>query len=303
MVQLKRQVVGPLLAVFALAAGSAAAGSLPSPTEQPILTISGKIGATNRGDTAQFDRGMLEALGMETVETSTPWHNGPVRFEGVPLDRLMKEVEATGRRVSVVALNDYARFGSRLVGDLCMVSAVGSVRDRLRAAIPELRGGRVTQREAAHGLAQLHDRHALRLRHNGCFSKRHWCRWSGSRSADGYRLGRHRCRRRFSRRGWLCLRGRVRRVWLAWARRAYFPGRAVSKTEPIGFAEHGVSGQTTPQLCRDLAGAQALSPELFEALDPLLGPGQARICHRRLQAESLNQTDRGWPARVMVCSY
>src|SRR3954462_15826045 len=44
-----------------------------------------------------------------------------------------------------------------------MVSAVGSVRDRLRAAIPELRGGRVTQREAAHGLAQLHDRHALRL--------------------------------------------------------------------------------------------------------------------------------------------
>lgn len=109
MVQLKRQVVGPLLAVFALAAaGSAAAGSLPSPTEQPILTISGKIGATNRGDTAQFDRSMLEALGMETVETSTPWHNGPVRFEGVPLDRLMKEGEATGRRVSVVALNDYA---------------------------------------------------------------------------------------------------------------------------------------------------------------------------------------------------
>src|SRR3954454_4973799 len=108
MVQVKRQVVGPLLAVFALAAGSAAAGSLPSPMEQPILTISGKIGATNRGDTAQFDRGMLEALGMETVETSTPWHNGPVRFEGVPLDRLMKEVEATGRRVSVVALNDYA---------------------------------------------------------------------------------------------------------------------------------------------------------------------------------------------------
>src|SRR3954469_17673058 len=80
MVQVKRQVVGPLLAVFALAAGSAAAGSLPSPTEQPILTISGKIGATNRGDTAQFDRGMLEALGMETVETSTPWHNGPARL-------------------------------------------------------------------------------------------------------------------------------------------------------------------------------------------------------------------------------
>ena len=106
--QAKKHVVGPLLAVLGLmAAGSADAGSLPSPIEKPLLTISGKIGATNKDDTAQFDRGMLEAHGMETVETSTPWSNGPVKFEGVPLDKLMKEVEATGQRVSAVALNDY----------------------------------------------------------------------------------------------------------------------------------------------------------------------------------------------------
>src|SRR4051812_29999015 len=178
--------------------------------------------------------------------------------------------------------------------------AIWQARGRVRATVPELGGSWITQRPPAHGLAQLHNRPPLRRRHNGCFSKRHWCGWSGSRSAGGYRLGRHRCRRRFSRRGWLCRRGRVRRVWLAWARRARPLALALSKTKPMRFTEHGVSGQATPQLCRDLAGAQALSPELFEALDPLLGPGQANICHHCLQSESLSHTDRDRPARAVV---
>lgn len=106
---IKAQMVGPLLAVLGwLGAGSAEAGPLPSPTDKPVLTISGKIGVTNKDDMAQFDRGMLESIGLETVETTTPWYNGPVKFEGVPLDKLMKQVEASGQRVSAVALNDYA---------------------------------------------------------------------------------------------------------------------------------------------------------------------------------------------------
>src|SRR3954468_22795121 len=98
----------PLFAALGLMAGGPGAASLAPPADKPILTISGKIGATNKDDTAQFDRHMLEALGMETVETTTPWHSGVVKFEGVPIDKLMKEVEAQGQRVSVVALNDYA---------------------------------------------------------------------------------------------------------------------------------------------------------------------------------------------------
>jgi len=94
-----------LLGLFA--AGQASAGSLPVPTEKPILTISGKISTTNKDGKAQFDRPMLESLGMTTVETTTPWYNGPVKFEGVSLDKLMKLVGATGERVVVVALNDY----------------------------------------------------------------------------------------------------------------------------------------------------------------------------------------------------
>jgi hypothetical protein len=89
------------------ALGATYANALDTPTERPILTISGKITVTNRNSTAQFDRPMLEALGMTTVETTTPWHEGKVKFEGVSLDRLMKQVGATGQRVAVVALNDY----------------------------------------------------------------------------------------------------------------------------------------------------------------------------------------------------
>lgn len=103
---------GILLAVLGLlltaGGGMAQSGSLPAPTDKAILTISGKIGATNRDEGAQFDRQMLEALGMETVETTTPWYNGMVRFEGVSLDKLMKKVGASGERAVVVALNDYS---------------------------------------------------------------------------------------------------------------------------------------------------------------------------------------------------
>ncbi|MBF9233176.1 molybdopterin-dependent oxidoreductase [Microvirga alba] len=83
------------------------AGSLATPTEKPILTVAGRIDTTNKDDTAQFDRPMLEALGMVTVETTTPWYNGPVKFEGILLDKLLKHVGAVGERALIVALNDY----------------------------------------------------------------------------------------------------------------------------------------------------------------------------------------------------
>jgi hypothetical protein len=45
---------------------------------------------------------------METVETKTPWYKDSVKFEGVPLDRLMAHVGAKGERVQAIALNDYS---------------------------------------------------------------------------------------------------------------------------------------------------------------------------------------------------
>ncbi len=96
------------LACAAIVAGSTAkADELPVPAGKPILTISGDIAQKNVGDTAQFDRAMLEKLGLVTIETTTPWYQGPMKFEGVPMDKLMADVGAKGQRVVAYALNDY----------------------------------------------------------------------------------------------------------------------------------------------------------------------------------------------------
>lgn len=101
------RLLAPFLALLVLVAGGAAL-ALTAPTAAPILTVSGKITVTNRGTTAQFDRAMLEAIGMVAVETNTPWYKEKVTFEGVPLAKLMQAVGAQGDKLTVVALNDYS---------------------------------------------------------------------------------------------------------------------------------------------------------------------------------------------------
>jgi hypothetical protein len=56
---------------------------------------------------AQFDRKMLEALGETSFSTSTPWYDGPHKFEGVPLAKLLDAVGAAGDHLIATALNDY----------------------------------------------------------------------------------------------------------------------------------------------------------------------------------------------------
>lgn len=106
----RRPLVALLVACQALVVTGTLAGTpgLPQPTEAVILTVSGRISIFNRGDTAQFDRPMLEALGTRSFTTTTPWHDGPVTFEGVPMTRLMQAVGAQGDTVTALALNDYA---------------------------------------------------------------------------------------------------------------------------------------------------------------------------------------------------
>lgn len=86
----------------------------------PLLTVAGQIRVRNRGEETVFDRTMLESLGSATITTTTPWYEGPVRFEGVPMAKLLEAVGAEGQMLTAVALNDYstdipmedfARFG------------------------------------------------------------------------------------------------------------------------------------------------------------------------------------------------
>ena len=60
---------------------------------------------------------LLEKLGMKTVETTTPWYTGKVRFDGIPLNKLMDLVGAKGQSVRVLALNDYFDRQERLMDD------------------------------------------------------------------------------------------------------------------------------------------------------------------------------------------
>jgi hypothetical protein len=85
----------------------AQAAPISAPQGKPILTISGEITEKNTPDAVEFDRAMLEKIGMVTIETTTPWYKGSMKFEGVPLDKLMAEVGAKGQHVVAYALNDY----------------------------------------------------------------------------------------------------------------------------------------------------------------------------------------------------
>jgi hypothetical protein len=100
-----------LFAVMTMAAAAAVpfaqAGSLPPPAGEVILTVDGAIENTTDGKQAQFDLAALEAMGLTAVETTTPWTDGVIRYEGVLARDLMKRVGANGTKLVATALNDY----------------------------------------------------------------------------------------------------------------------------------------------------------------------------------------------------
>jgi hypothetical protein len=102
------QKMAAILVVTAFFSSNAVAQVLPTPSGKPILSVSGNITRTNSGPEALFDRDMLEALGTVGFETVTPWDKQPVRFEGVPLARLLDRLGTSGTRLTAVALNDYS---------------------------------------------------------------------------------------------------------------------------------------------------------------------------------------------------
>lgn len=101
---------GWILVAFLLSSGfhGAWGAGLPAPAGRVILSIDGNVTETNAGERADFDRSMLEALGMHGLTTTTPWTNGPQHFEGVLMRDLLRRVGARGKSVLATALNDYA---------------------------------------------------------------------------------------------------------------------------------------------------------------------------------------------------
>lgn len=90
------------------AARTAHAAALTRPEGKVVLTITGRIKETNAEGAAEFDIAMLEAIGMKSFTTATPWFTGPVTFEGVPMAALLDRVGAMGETITARALNDYS---------------------------------------------------------------------------------------------------------------------------------------------------------------------------------------------------
>jgi hypothetical protein len=86
-------------AVFLLAFAS------PADAEETILTVTGNIIS---GADVNMTLADIEALGTARIVTTTPWHDGEVTFEGVPMSRLMEAVGANGTVAFVHALNNYS---------------------------------------------------------------------------------------------------------------------------------------------------------------------------------------------------
>lgn len=84
-----------------------ARAAMDPPAGEVILTVAGKISETNVGEEAHFDREMLAALGMETLETTTPFEEGPQVFQGPLLAALLEAVGADGQVIIATALDGY----------------------------------------------------------------------------------------------------------------------------------------------------------------------------------------------------
>ena len=90
-----RFITAIVFAVFAFAMPAIA-------QDVPAVTISSAAGSI------KLDRNELEAMGLVSIKTTTPWNEGVVDFEGVPIKALLEKANATGDTTTVIALNDYS---------------------------------------------------------------------------------------------------------------------------------------------------------------------------------------------------
>jgi hypothetical protein len=97
---------GIFAAVFV--AHAAPAQTLPQPSDDIVLTVTGDIAVSNAEGAAVFDRAMLEAMEPVEFTTNTMWTDGPQVFTGVLLLDLLAMLGVTEGTIRATAINDYA---------------------------------------------------------------------------------------------------------------------------------------------------------------------------------------------------
>jgi hypothetical protein len=90
-----------------LASWLPAARAIERPKGKVILTVTGRIGLRNSEAGAEFDMDMLAAMPQHTFSTKTPWYPQARKFTGPLLRDVLVSVDAQGRSLKAVAINDY----------------------------------------------------------------------------------------------------------------------------------------------------------------------------------------------------
>ncbi len=83
------------------------ADDFSAPMGEVLLTASGMIAATNQDGTLALDQEQLAALPQTSFTTSTTWTDGTPTFQGVLLKDYIAAIGATGKTITLTALNDY----------------------------------------------------------------------------------------------------------------------------------------------------------------------------------------------------
>ena len=93
-----------------LSASTIAAGErVPAPEGTPVLTVTGKIAATNGAGGLRLDAATLDRLGLMQMTVYEPWVKTDLQFRGVWLADLIKLAQPDGsaQTVHLTALDDY----------------------------------------------------------------------------------------------------------------------------------------------------------------------------------------------------
>ena len=94
-------------AALILATSAVWADDFAAPKGEVLLTASGMITATNKDGTLALDQDQLAALPQTSFTTSTTWTDGTPTFQGVLLKDYIAAIGATGKTITLTALNDY----------------------------------------------------------------------------------------------------------------------------------------------------------------------------------------------------
>jgi hypothetical protein len=82
---------------------------VPAPAAAPVLTVTGRIGATNGANQLSFDPATLDRLGRVRITVYEPWVKQTLNFQGVWLSDLlaMARPDPAAQTIHITALDDY----------------------------------------------------------------------------------------------------------------------------------------------------------------------------------------------------